>query len=196
MSTDNTSTLDQAERLLTQKEFAGAIALARNELTSGSDQARAHFIYAEACARTGATAEAEPAYRQALTLQPGMQRARYGLAWLLQKGGQNEEALELIRQLLAEQHTHIAGLQLLCDALVTVGRPDEASPYLQEAEARAPANPQLQLLIGEWLVRKGAAAEGVARFRAMLEKKAANSGVWLALMREAEARTDFEQALE
>src|SRR6185369_7938901 len=130
MSTDSTPALDQAERLLTEKDYAGAIALARNELASGSQQARALFICAEGCARTGATAEAEAAYRQALAMQPSMQRARFGLVSLLRTSDRNEEALALVRELLTEQQAHVYGLQSLCDLLFALGRPEEASAYL------------------------------------------------------------------
>src|SRR6185369_15538927 len=189
MSTDSTPALDQAERLLTEKEYAGAIALARNELASGTEQARALFICAEGFSRTGAIAEAETSYRQALALQPSMQRARFALASMVQKAGRHEEALELIRELLIEQQAHISGLQLLCDALLALGRPEEASAYLQAAEARGPSNAQLQLLVGEWLVRSGSSvAEGVARIRGVLEKYPANPAGWIALIREAGGR--------
>jgi tetratricopeptide (TPR) repeat protein len=185
--------LDEAERLLAQRHFLKAKEVASTTLANASEWPRARLIVAEACAGMGSALDAESAYREALALQPSMPQATCGLARLVRKS-RPAEALELLEGLLALHPSNIPALDLLCDVLALQNRSRDAKDFINRAMMWAPTNARLQVLRGEWLIRVGDAAAGVVHLKGILKGKPASPAVWLTLVREAEARNDFEEA--
>jgi tetratricopeptide (TPR) repeat protein len=189
------ATVEQAEQLLAMKNFEEARRMADGAVKSACDDIRALLVRADSNARLNALTQAEDDYRRILDIAAANTRAMYGLAWVLRKAQRHEEALPLLEGVLAQQPTDATALELLCDVLAALQRVPEAEMFLNAALDRASSNPRLQLLRGEWLVRSGRGEEGVAHFQGMLARKYANPGVWLALMRAAEVRGDYDEAI-
>jgi len=187
--------LDQAEQLLNQTQAQKALEIAQAALATATEQARTLLICAEAYAQMRSAADAESAYRRALELEPSSVRGVVGLARLLHSADRNDEALALLQVLLTTQPSQIDAIVLMCDVLGTLGRVGEAGAWLDAAQTHAPANPRLQVLRGDWLIRCGKSEEGVTHLRDLLAGNPNRPLAWLTLTREAEARNDQEEAL-
>lgn len=192
------SPLEAAESLLTQKCFADAKALVDTALSAElapEQEARALRLLGACCVQLRLDAEAEAAWRRLLQLEPAQPQALLGLGRVHHKARRYEEARELLEALLVAQPGNVEAVVQLYEALKALDRRLELRPWLTAALERAPKNPRLQLLRGEWLIQADAADEGVALLRGIVAAKPATPSAWLVLTREAEAREAREEAL-
>ena len=93
--------LSEALALERQGDFAAALTSYRLALRDKPDDYRALQNMAIAYSRTGQQDEAIRCYRRALELQPGLSGAHYGLAFLLLKRDETEEAISHLEDFLA-----------------------------------------------------------------------------------------------
>lgn len=83
-------------------------------------------------AAIGRLYNAEARLRQALYLEPNNDRIAFNLAVVLNQAGQSQEALEILRRLVAKEPRNPTYLQALADALAIVGEHEEARAKLKE----------------------------------------------------------------
>jgi tetratricopeptide (TPR) repeat protein len=137
----------------------GRLAEAARALTKASalrpHDARVHLMRAEAlAAMDGAEAEAEQAYRQALTIEPRLRDALVGLANVLDSAGRMEEAETLYHRALAadprswDAHYHYA--VLLSDS----DRSTEAEREFRQAIALEPRQAAGYIGLARFLARR------------------------------------------
>ena len=94
--------------------------------------ARALALKGEILATLGKTTEAESFFRQAIRLNPALQKARYSLARLLKLLGRYDEAIELFDAELQHTPQDVRLRLLRCDTLLQARRNQEAIEGLRE----------------------------------------------------------------
>lgn len=107
----------------------------------------AWLTYATALDQAGQLADAEPAYRKALALDPGNTPATEQYAWLLTRGGAPKEALPLLTPLAQERPDDPAVVLLLGLAQRGAGDP-QATTTLRRYLALAPDTPEAGVVRG------------------------------------------------
>jgi tetratricopeptide (TPR) repeat protein len=83
-------------------------------------------------ANIGRLYNAEGRLRQALYLEPNNDRIAFNLAVILNQAGQSQEALEILRRLVAKEPRNPAYLQALADAVAIEGDHEEAKAKLKD----------------------------------------------------------------
>ncbi|SDY66239.1 cytochrome c-type biogenesis protein CcmH [Modestobacter sp. DSM 44400] len=127
---------------------AGAQLAALRDATRARPQDPAAWLtYATALDQAGQLADAEPAYRTALALDPGNTPATEQYAWLLTRGGAPKEALPLLTPLAQERPDDPQVVLLLGLAQRGAGDP-QATTTLRRYLALAPDTPQAGIIRG------------------------------------------------
>lgn len=102
----------------------------------------------------GLAAPAEAAYRNAHALAPEAFDYAYLLAYLLQNEGRYEEAVEAYERARALQETPGA-LVHMAEALLELGRLDEAETLLRRVLSAAPQSPSARAVLGQIALSRG-----------------------------------------
>jgi tetratricopeptide (TPR) repeat protein len=132
--------------------------------TALRDDAAACCDLAAALRRQRLDADAIAAYRQAVALAPSLIEALAGLADLLERGGDYEEAARLYRRAGALVSDPAAGRLHLARAAMIEGDFSAAETGLRAAALLDPENDLVHKLLGDVLVRQGRFDEAVATF--------------------------------
>jgi tetratricopeptide (TPR) repeat protein len=180
-------------------------ALLRLVLQSASDADRAVqlALLAGAHERLGEASTALLRYRESLALDPNREPAHAGLARLLVREGQNEEAIVALTAwagLSAEPETRAARLLQAAELeLARSGRAEAAERLLRDALGAWPEAPGAWGMLSELLGSEGRAADLIALAPAALEKAPSaleRSRVALAVARALEQRGELREAAE
>lgn len=131
-------------------------------LESGPESARAawvHYKLGVAHERCGAIAEAIPALRRAIELEPDFPTALNYLAYLqAERGERLEESLRMAKRAVALDQEQGAYVDTLGWVLFRLGRPAEALPYLERARRLAGDDPEILDHLGDAHLALGDAA--------------------------------------
>ena len=114
-----------------------AVGLLQRAIETSPSQATLHEDLAYAFERSGDTA-AEAAYRQALALKPRADTSRGRLAKLLNAAGSPDDAIQLVREGVAENPQSAALQRALGSLLERNGRTQEAVDAYREYSRLAP----------------------------------------------------------
>lgn len=123
----------------------------------------------------GAFAPAEDALRKSLALAPAVPRTRASLAAVLCARHKFAEALEIARPLVAERPKDIDALSTLGDALLELGRYDEAGAIYERLAALAPI-PEVLARRANWLELTGHTDEARSLLARAAEEAEATAG--------------------
>jgi predicted O-linked N-acetylglucosamine transferase (SPINDLY family) len=143
----------------------------------------------------GRVLEAEPFYRQALTLEPEQSDALHLLGVVLSQKGNQGEAETLVRRALKVQPHHTAYHNSLGRILLLQGRMEEGIAALEEALRLAPQNPEAHFNVGEALLAQNHPGQAEPRYRRALELKPTHASAAFGLGRALWAQGDQPGAL-
>jgi tetratricopeptide (TPR) repeat protein len=137
--------------------------------------------------REGRAADAEKHYRAALKVDPGFAPARINLARRLFERGAFEEAREQFLRTTEVAPAFVDGWTGLCETLLRLDRPQEASDVLSRARERFGARPGVELLEARILLRRSAfreAEERLAPLARVADRQRGSAALsWLAIAR-------------
>ncbi len=138
--------------------------------------------------------DAENAFRQALTKEPGWATARHHLGVVLAQRGDFEHALAELREagLLRPDDSEIR--TDLADTLVAAGMPDEALVYYRQFERVVPPNSALYAAIARAEGMGGHFAEAQESAKHALALDRNNGEAWMLLSAAQVERGDFGEA--
>jgi tetratricopeptide (TPR) repeat protein len=154
-------------------DYDRAVAEYRTAIDLAPGFALAHNNLAAALDRGERLAEAERHYQEALRLAPRQLESRINLANLRVRRGHAEEVADL-RAIVRDRPGHARARYALADALMHVGRPDEAAAEAGEALRRDPSLAEAWYLIGRVRYEQGRTDEAAGALRAFLEGWPAN----------------------
>ena len=143
----------------------------------------------------GRVLEAEPFYRQTLTLEPEQSDALHLLGVVLSQKGNQGEAETLVRRALKMQPHHTAYHNSLGRILLLQGRMEEGIAALEEALRLAPQNPEAHFNVGEALLAQNHPGQAEPRYRRALELKPTHASAAFGLGRALWAQGDQPGAL-
>lgn len=148
-------------------------------------------------AEAGQAADAEAAYRRALTLDPHHANAWNNLANLLAARRATAEAENAYRQALALQPGHVNALNNLASLLTGLERPGEAEPLIRQALAAAPGMAELHNTLGILLAQQRREPEAEAAYRQALDIDPGHAGAAnnLGALRMHQGHLDESEAL-
>jgi tetratricopeptide (TPR) repeat protein len=148
--------------------------------------------------RQGHADEAAKHYRDALKVDPGFAPARINLARGLFARGDIEGAREQFLRTTEVAPAFADGWTGLCEALLRLGREDDAEQTLSSARARFGRSPSVELLEARMLLRHGAYARAEERLSEIARRpdlgKSSAALSWMAVARLG--RGDTEGATE
>ena len=130
--------------------------------------ALAHAARACALESAGMAWEAEMEGRQAVALAPTDPDRRSDLAGMVGRAGRYSEALDITTRGLSLNPQHLPSLHCRAQALVSLGRADEAQELLTAALLEDPDLAQLHASIGLLLERRGDTTRAADEFREAL----------------------------
>ncbi len=150
-----------------------------------------HINHGDILIRLGEHAEAEQAYKQALSADPESSHALYGLAQLALVSGDTEQAVTLLERAKKISPRHGEIYSLLAQAYQRIGDDDAArreslrakawpdktrapDPVAQAMESRA-VDSQSIALAGVGLAKRGKYSEAEAKFREVLDIRPGNA---------------------
>lgn len=113
--------------------------------------------------------EAEPAFRRALALRPGLTEATYGLAVVLHGQNRIEEAIQLYQQVLDRDPANVSGHYNLGRAFAARGQNDRAIESYQRAIMLDPEDADSRQGLGRALVLVNQLSEAMYQYRRTLE---------------------------
>ena len=143
----------------------------------------------------GRILEAEPFYRQALTLDDHEPDALHLLGVVLSQKGNQGEAETLVQRALNLQPHHTAYHNSLGRIRLLQGRVEEGVTSLEEAMRLAPQNPEAHFNLGEALLAQNYPGKAEARYRRALELKPTHASAAFGLGRALWAQGDQPGAL-
>ena len=155
--------------LLTEGKRREALAVATSAANSGEKSAEAWAFLGTVHMALNDPAEAEKAFIEALTVNPGYAQAQTALALLNTARGRTNEALTIARQAVASAPRNSAAHLALVNALLSSGRIDEATEALQPVLAALPNDPEVLVMQGQLQMRKGRAEDARASFSKALD---------------------------
>jgi tetratricopeptide (TPR) repeat protein len=142
------------------------------------------------------TAGAEPYYRTAIDLDDSFYPAKLNLAGLLNSRGQNEEAENLLREILRDFPEVNEAAYPLAMILAETGRYEEAAVYLRQASAAMPEESRILYNLGLIEQAKGRTAEAEDALLRALEAEPGNLDYLYALADHYVTRGELVAALE
>jgi tetratricopeptide (TPR) repeat protein len=113
--------------------------------------------------------EAEPLFRQALTLRPGFAEAIYGLAVVSHGQNRIEDAIELYQRVLSRDASNVAGHYNLGRAFASRGQHERAIQSFQKAIELAPEDADARQALARTLVMVNQVSEAIYQYRRTLE---------------------------
>lgn len=143
----------------------------------------------------GRVLEAEPFYRQALTVDENAPDALHLLGVVLSQKGNQGEAETLIQRALVLQPHNTAYHNSLGRVRLLQGRMEEGITSLEEAMRLAPQNPEAHFNLGEALLAQNHPEQAEPRYRRALELKPTHASAAFGLGRSLWAQGDQPGAL-
>ena len=137
-----------------QQQYTEAIAYFRRELAAHPD-ARPWRGMARAFVELGMPDSAQYAFNRALSIDPTMDQAHFGLALLLEDLGNLDGALAAAQQALMHGPESLEYRYYVGSYLVRLGRPEEALRHLRAVVDRWPWHQGAHYNMGQALVRLG-----------------------------------------
>jgi adenylate cyclase len=189
--------LERVPALVTAAEEACARARALD-----STAQEVHMAVGNLRLATGAAAEAEASYRQALAIVPKSPDALIGLAAALAAGGKADEAEGTYKRAIAAQQRYAAAHLAYGNFLALHGRQSDAIPVYEHAAILGPDNPNAFNNLGSAYLHVGDLEKAIAAFERSLaiEPRRAsynNSGtVYYYLGQQRKAAEMFRKAIE
>lgn len=195
-----------ARAAIDAKNLEQAEILLRDHLKRDPEDAGAARMLADIAVQCGAVREGEILFRRAILLAPGYQVARLALANLLTRLKRDQDALDVIEEILAREADHLAALTLKAGLLTKVRRLSEAGRVFRQLLAAHPRDVLGWLNYGYLLKTVSRLDESVAAYREALALNGATGLAWwglanlktvrfdekdVATMRAALARTDL-----
>lgn len=136
--------------------------------------------------------EAEANYRQALKVDPGFLPSRENLGRRLFRRGAFEDAREQYLRLSEVEPNALRGHLGLAECLLRLGDDGAADDVIRRARARFGDTPELRMLVGRQLLRRGAYAEAETVFAPLTDdgdrSRAAAAWAWASVARLAAGR--------
>ena len=151
-----------------QQQYSDAITYFRRELAAHPD-ARPWRGIARAFVELGMPDSARYAFERALSIDPTLSQAHFGLAQLLEDLGDFEGALAAAQQALGHGPESLEYRYYVGSYLVRLGRNEEAVPHLQEVVDRWPWHQGAHYNMGQVLARLGKTDEA-QQFQARAEQ--------------------------
>jgi Flp pilus assembly protein TadD len=128
------------------------------------DSAGAHYDLGVSLLRCGRLAKAVESLQRAVELQPGLRKALSQLAYALEAGGKEFEALLVYRKLSRIADAPLERLHYSAKALAMEGKLDEAEEKLRGLLVLAPEHGGTRVLLGKLLSDRGMFEEAVREF--------------------------------
>lgn len=151
-------------------DYTAAIAAYDKALTLAPDNARLHYRRGVALDMIDRDDEAEAALRRAIELNP---RDAYALNylgyWMLEEGGDTNEALGFIRTAIEQQPQNGFFMDSLGWGYYRLGQFRQAVLYLERAVALEPADPIITDHLGDAYFERGRLREAVFQWRRALD---------------------------
>jgi len=119
--------------------------------------------------KSGDYASAVPAFRRALARRPGMERADFGLAISLGALGEREAAVEIYRNLIEIDSTHLDARYNLALELESLGALDEAEMEYRKIIRFDPERKETYTNLGSVLAQSGRLAEALENYQKALD---------------------------
>jgi tetratricopeptide (TPR) repeat protein len=200
-----TEHVERAEKFAEEEKHAEAILSYRNVLQLDPNFAPAHYGLAKSFIATRKPREAYWALHETVRLDPSNREARLIYTQLLLLAQQNEQALEQAGALVASDASDPTGHLMRGQALMRLGREDEAREAFEQGMEAAPEAPEPLIFMAGFLARNGEreAAEPLYRKRVELDRSfdaVSDLARFLATdpdgERDAEAERFFREAIE
>ena len=121
----------------------------------------------QALVRAGNPGSAIAYFREAIQIDPAYVPAYLGLGELYRAAGRDSDALEVVRAGLLRRPRSVP-LAMLLAGVVEPGDPAQAAAILSEAVSREPGSVEAQRARAELARRRGAFAEALASYRAVV----------------------------
>jgi tetratricopeptide (TPR) repeat protein len=166
--------IEHANRLGSEGRFADAIAVLQSAISARRNFLEAHFNLAILLQQTGDFPGAEREYRTALRLRPSLVEAMQGLAAVLLETGRSEEALPLLRRVLAEKGPSAVIEYAIGRALGMENRLEEALAHNQRALSLNPRVTAALIHRGELLEQADRNDDAIALYRDVLTREPGN----------------------
>lgn len=141
-------------------------ALAR--LSRLPESSQLHELHARRRDAQGIHREAAQHWRQALQLAPNSPELRKGLALSLYRGGDFEQALPILHEMLVEQPDSAELNYLYGSSLLLTEEPRKAIPYLERALTYDPEFLRARASLGNALLQAGSFEEAIPHLQAAL----------------------------
>jgi tetratricopeptide (TPR) repeat protein len=161
-----------------QGDYEGAISELQGALKLKPDVAEANATLGQIYLRQGKLAEARAALRAELQINPANPanpanvQARHTLATVLDLEGEQQEAVALLRSVLAARPSHADARYLLGKILLARGEADEAAEQLEAAARLAPEDANIHFQLAQAYRKQGRTDLADQRFEIYQQLKA------------------------
>lgn len=145
--------------------------------------------------RAGRLADADAAYRKALSLDPGNIDATHFLGLIAYQRGEHARAVELISSALARDGANAPAHNNLGNVLRDQGKPKDAEDCFRKANALRPDYPDALINLAALLASSGRLDEAIARYQAALSLRPDAMAVCFSLGNVLAARGRFDEAV-
>lgn len=151
------------------RAFAGKARQAHERLLALPPSASAFRLAGTIEDLAGNPREAADAWRRALELEPGNRSLRISLLRSLRSAGLHEESIQVANVLIAQRPDSVDGLFHSGDALLQLGRVDEAIPLLSKAVRLSGGEHAMRISLSTALLRAGRGPEAIPHLEAALQ---------------------------
>ena len=192
---------------LLQRELGGARSAARIDPGSAvrimeqlvaerPDDSRAHFVFGHLLARVGEFDRAERTFERVLEMDPDDEAATVLLARIHQQRGDLPAALAVLERALERRPEAETLGMTYARLLVDAGRFDEARAHFERLLDEDDDNEDVRYALALLLLQTQALDRAEEEFRLLTRSIERRDGAWYYLGRIAEARGDYEAALD
>ena len=129
------------------------------------------FLKGNSLYGTGKFAEAEEAYGEAITLEPGSWRTHFNLGLTYKKLGQTDKAFEEFSKAVGLSPESYSANKEMGEALAKAGKFAEAGPYYEKAVGLSPLDPDAHYNYGVCLLNAGESEAALPQFQKAVELK-------------------------
>jgi TolB-like protein/Tfp pilus assembly protein PilF len=152
-----------------------ALAAAERALALDPNLAYAHLAIARIRFVDGKWQEAQESYERARSLDPN--RGLEVGAWLAQSRGELDEAIQLLERHAVQEPLDVYSYNALADVYYQAGRLPEAEATARKAVELEPSAVGVPVMLGQILVARGAAEEGIAEIKRDPDERNRNYGL-------------------
>jgi predicted Zn-dependent protease len=156
---------DRGQKLLANKDYAGALAAAEEALAIRDDQAQFHRLRGDALLRLGRTADAKAAYQVALARDARYVPANVGLGLTLLEEGRYEAAQTQFAIAVHGYPSSLPARYGLGLSLYRLGRHREAIPPLEAVVSSAADSPEPRYFLAVCYDRTGQQAAAYSQYQ-------------------------------